>query len=238
MTKEVQKQESNAVANIDVDAFGGGGLSGADVVIPKILVMQGLSKQVTEGHAKFGDLVDSLSSQVVGNAVNAPLEFIPFLMEKQWVVFTKMNGIWKFNKFEPVTVANENKPWEEIINGVEYKNEKCFNFYSILPSDPSMPYVISFKATSQKTGRELATQMYVKNKAAGKVPPAFVMNLKGDKVTNDKGTYVVLKTEINRESTMDEIQNCLTWFKTIQSGGAKTDHSDVAPKQEEQQPQF
>lgn len=238
MTKEVTKPEETAVATVDVDAFGAGPLSSDDIVIPKLLAMQGLSNYVTEGAAKFGDFVDSLNGQVIGS-ISEPIEFIPFYLEKVWIISKKIGNKYVFQAYEPVTTANENKPWEEIINGEEWKNEKCYNFYSILPHDPSLPYVIAFKSTSAKSGRELATQMYVKNRAAGKVPPAKVMKLFGSKEEKDGNKFVVMKSAVVRDSSQEEIASCLDWFKTITSGGASVDSSDVsAPDVVKEKPQF
>lgn len=238
MTKEVAQQETNAVATMDIDAFGAGPISGQDIVIPKILAMQGLSNYVTEGVARFGDFVDSLSGEVLGS-IDKPIEFIPFFLEKMWIVSKKEGARFIFDRYEPVTVANENKPWNEVVGGVEIKNEKCYNFYCILPSDPNLPYVLAFKSTSAKAGRELATQMYVKNRAAGKVPPAKVMKLFGSKGEKEGNKYVVMKSAVVRDSTQEEVANCLTWFKTIQEGGASTDNSDVAaPDQVKEKPKF
>lgn len=224
------------LVTVDVDAFGMGDMSGQDIVIPKVLVMQGLSKFVTEGVAKFGDFVDSLTKEVLGDSEKG-LEFIPFFMEKTWLVSKKVGDRYMFDRIESCNASNENRKWEEVIGQEMFRNEKCFNFYSILPSDPSIPVIIQFKSTSSKAGKELATQMYIKNKASGLTPAGKVMKLAGNRISNDKGTYVVLSTASLRDSTQEEVGGCLDWFKTIKSGGTKTDNSDVsessAPK-----PQF
>jgi len=235
---EVTKKAEAEVMTVDVDAFGMGPMSSDDIVIPKILAMQGLSNYVTEGDARFGDYVNSLSGEVLGS-VDKPVEFIPFYLEKVWIVSIKKGDRFEFERYEPVTVANANKPWEEVVDGISIKNEKCFNFYSILPSDPALPFVIAFKGTSAKAGRELATQMYVKNRAAGKVPPAKVMKLYGTKTEKAGNKYVVMKSSVDRDSTVDEIGNCLNWYKTISAGGAKIDTGDSpAPDQVKEKPQF
>lgn len=218
-------KEVSAESSMD---FGDGGYSSQDVIIPKILVMQGLSALVMddESPAKFGDLVNNQTQGVVGNVTSDPIEFIPFHLEKVWIVSKKVGNKYEFSTIEAVTVANENRKWEEVRDGEEWKNEKSFNFYAILPSDPSIPYIIQFKGTSQRTGKELATQMYVKNKASGLMPPSKTMTLKGNKVSNDKGTYVVLKTEIARDTTPEELGNCLQWYKAVHTGKTKASTED------------
>jgi len=223
MSKQVAKKQESEVASVDVDAFGGGELSSTDIIIPKVLTMQGLSKLVTEGTAKFGDFVDSISSTVIGNYASGHIEFIPFHLEKSWIISKKMGDRFVYDRVEPWSLANDGKQWEEVINGVVYKNEKAFSFYCILPSDPSIPYIIQFKGTSIKAGKELATQMYVKNRAVGKVPPAKVMKLSGERTQNDKGIFVKLKSAVVRDSKVEEIQTCLEWFSIIKQGNVKVD---------------
>ena len=74
--------------------------------------------------------------------------------------------------------------------------------------------------------------MFVRNAAAGKVPPAFVMNLKGRKDKNDKGTFIVLETSPNRESSQEEIASAFQWYKTVNQGGVKV-HEESKEKSSE-----
>lgn len=235
---EVVKKESAEVANISMDDFGGAAISGQDIIIPKVLCMQGQSQLVGDGKAKVGDLVDSLSSQVIGGT-DKPVRFIPFFMTKTFVV-SEFNGKrYIFHHIEDCTPKNENQDWEQVINGKKYKFEKSFNFYVLLEEDMSLPYVISFKSTSSKAGRELMTQMYVKNRAAGKVPPAKIMSLNVSKESKDDSSYAVLKTAVAGDSTPEQIRACLDWFKTIHAGGVK-EHNEMendSPSPEEK-PQF
>lgn len=237
MNEVVQQETAVAVA---ADAFGSGDLSSEDIVIPKILVMQGLSKLVTDGAAKFGDFVENMSSEVIGHITDKPLEFIPFHRERLWIVSKKKGSRFEFDHIEPCNSINENKKWYDTDGKDEIKNEKAFNYYCILPSDPSIPYVIQFKSTSLKSGKELATQMYVKNKADGLLPPSKKMELWGDKVSNDKGTFAVLKWRLVGETSDDEIQNCLQWYNTINAGGTKVEEELKAssPKHTQGNDQF
>lgn len=233
---EVVESGSKEVAPVSFADFGDTEFGKDDVVIPKILLMQGLSKLVTEGKAKFGDFADSLSGAVLGS-IDEPLDFIPFYMSKTWIVSRKEGDRWQFDHIEDCTPLNENKKWEEVVDGVQYKNEKSMNFYVLLADNPTMPYLLQFKSTSLKTGKELATQMYVINKAAGLTPASKVMSLSGSRVTKDGNTFAVYKTGVSRDAENGEVSGCLEWLGTIKSGAAKVDDSDLsasaAPK-----PQF
>lgn len=229
-SKELKTQESNVPAMSMAD-WGTPQVSSKDIVIPKILCMQGLSELVTEDKAKMGDLVDSLTSEVIGNCTEG-VEIIPFHMEKIIIVSKHDGSDYQFDHIESSTPENENLPYEQETPDGKFKNEHCMNFYCLRPEDMSLPYIVSFKGMSRKSGKILATQMFVKNAAAGKIPPAFAMKLEGTKTKNDKGTFMVLKTSPVRESNQEEISSAFAWYKTVNQGGVKV-HED-APKKEGQ----
>ena len=211
----------------NLDAWGGEPLSARDVIIPKILAMQGLSDLVTEGKARFGEFVDSVTHEVLGS-IEKPIEFVPFHMEKVWIISSRKVGTdkFEFDKYEAVTPANENAyPLTEIIGDTEMKYEYAMQFYVLLPSDPSMPKVITFKSTSGRTGKVLFTQMFVRNRAAGLIPPAYIMELGGKKEKNDKGTFVVMEVKPKGKTSEALLADCLTWLNVIKQG-----KTQVAPE--------
>lgn len=212
----------------DLDAWGQSNVSSQDIVIPKIMIMQKMSEAVEREVAVEGDFIDSLSEEKLGS-IKEPLRFIPFHMNKTWIVQRMQDGDYVFEGIEEVTPANEGRQWEEMVDGVKHKYQKSYNFYVLLESDPSMPYVLSLRSTSAKTGRVLATQMYIKNRQQGKVPPAYVMELGGVKEKNNKGSYIVAKVSVGRETTPEEIQQALQWYKTVAEGKAKVHEAEENP---------
>lgn len=223
---EVVAATGNAVAASllahDLGEWGTGDISSRDLVIPKILAMQGLSELVSEGKAKLGDFVDSVSGQVLGS-IDKPVEFIPFHMDKVWIVSRKKKGESKFEfeRYEAVTPANMDLPFEAAEGDDTIKYEYTLQFYVLLPEDTSMPYVISFKSTSLRGGKVLSTQMFVRNRAAGLIPPAYIMELTGKKEKNDKGTFITMEARPKGKTPDSLLAECLNWYKVIKSGGAK-----------------
>jgi hypothetical protein len=129
--------------------------------------------------------------------------------------------------------------WEYTDNeGVLCRRDYTMTCYCLLPSDVKeglpMPYTISFRRTSMRAGKKLFTQMYIRNKQAGKVPPASVMELSAKREKNDQGTYMVLDIAPVRASSNEEIHACFELYKTIQGGSVRVDHSDL--EQEAQAP--
>lgn len=200
-------------------------LSANDLVIPKILAMQGLSNFVTEGKAKFGDFVNSITGEVLGD-MSKPLEFIPFYMTKYWAISKKVNGKFEFNSIEPCNTNNENLPWEFQVDGVEHTRQLNRAFYVLVEGQP-LPLILSFKGMSSNAGKILATQMYTINSVKKIPPPGMTMELHGRKQQNDKGTFIVLDVRVKGETPKEKVAECLNWFRTIKSTQVRHDNSDL-----------
>ena len=230
MTKAVTTTDSKEMAALELEmaeAFGDQQVSSSDIIIPKLMVMQGLSKLVIDGVAKFGDFVDNTTDEIIGN-MKEPFEIIPFHMEKLWYISKKVGDDYEFKGVEGVTAANENMPYEDVLNGEAIKRQMVRNFYCLRPSDMSLPIVVSFKGMSTKAGKQLATNMFLKNKSEGKQPPAYHIMVTGEKTQNDKGTFVTLKVARGEASTIPEMKECIKWYMTINAGKAKV-QEDAAP---------
>lgn len=216
----------------DLDAWGVTALTAKDIVIPKILPMQAMSKKVTADEAKFGDLIDSLTNEVLGDTKN-PIEFIPFFMEKVYVVMEEKDNKFTFANQVPITAKNEDQEFEAVNpeTGIKQKWYRTLNFYVLFPkqveANEAIPYLLSFRSTSARAGQKLATTMFMKNLKAGKTPASTVMELSYSKKSNDKGTFGVLDVRELRASTPEQISEAFLWVKTIKSGRTKVDHSDL-----------
>lgn len=222
MSKELATTAGTEVStDVAQDAFGQtGGIE--DIIIPKIMVMQKMSKLLEDrDELKVGDFIESLGDEKVGS-ITEPLEFIPFSMEKLWFRSKQIGNKWEFENVEAFNHSNSKRRYNETVDGETYKNELHMKFYCILPSDPSIPYAITFKGMSQKVGKALYTQMYVKNKMAGLSAAGSVMSLAGSKQENDHGSFIVFTASVGRKAEAEEVQTALMWYKTIQAGEAST----------------
>lgn len=182
-----------------------------DIQIPRILAMQGLSPQVMDGKAKFGDFLDTHSENVIGG-LDKPVDFIPLTHYSVWHEFIgdDLKGV------VPVTPENQNLPW----NDGEIRRSMVRNFYVLLPGN-SIPHIVGFKGTSARAGKALITQMNIINKTANLPPFGKVMTLHGKKESNDKGTFIVLNVKTKRAANNKELNDAYKWYKIIKSGETK-----------------
>lgn len=226
---EVKSQEANltVLSASDANLWGNDQIGSNDIIIPRILVMQGLSEFVTSGKAKFGDFVNSLSEKVVGS-IASPMEFIPFYIDKVQKVSKEVNGKYVIDHFEPLTPINEKYPWEDFKDGKKIKRENSYNVYAVLPGY-ELPVMLTFKSTSIKTGKEIATQMYAINMQTRKIAPcSSVMILSGEKKQNDKGVFTVTHAKVANDATKEQIAECARWIQIVKSGNAQ-----AAPEEDE-----
>lgn len=223
MTKEIVKKEEMALSTEITDLWKPQAVTASDIIIPKVMVMQGLSELVTEGKAMFGDFKDSLTEATLGG-VNAPFEFIPFKLEKLLYVTQRKAGTqdkFKMKEVIPLDAESEKLAWTDFEGDFEIKRTQVYNFYVINPKDTSIPYIIPFKGMSLRNGKVLNTLAFVKSFIDGSFPPANHYTLNGTKTTNDKGTFVVIDAKKGDKSTNAEIQAAALWMKTLDAGGAK-----------------
>ncbi len=235
-TKEVAiREEAGTVAAApaaDLSAWGAAPISAKDIIIPRIMLQQPMSEMVTAGDAAFGDLVESLSHVKMGD-FKKPLEVVPILMRKIFVEFDVTNGTdmknKKFLRVVPITPANENLPYEDEENGVKIMRDYVREFF-VLPVDEldagaAMPYTISFRRSSANGGKQLATQMYMKNMNAGKTPASVVVEIAAEKTTSDGNTYATLQVKPLRPAKDSYVMEAFKWLQLINQGSARVDDS-------------
>lgn len=228
--KDVVKADTTALSADVQNMWTPQEVSAKEIIIPKLMVMQGLSELVTDGKAMFGEFRDSLTGELLGG-VNKPFEFIPFHLDKVIYVTKRKAGTtdnYKFSEVITLDAESEKLPWNDTDGDDEVKRSQVYNFYCINPDDTSMPIIISFKGMSLRNGKVLNTMAFVKSFLAGSFPPANRYKLIGIKTSNDAGTFVVISTEQSDKSTNAEINSAAKWMKMLKTGEAKT-HEESSP---------
>ncbi len=219
-------------------------LSTREILISKLLAMQGLSKLVIERKAVIGEYRDSVTGELLGGIDDKePLQFIPVKKITLWTVNMMVNGKAKFYGIDPDEKQFEYRhqlpKWtEEKKDPKTGKMETFKYFYTIqvfvlLPKDLEMgnpkPYTLSFRSKSLRGGQTLVTQMHQTNANQGLSPSAFVMNLDGKMDSNDNGSFVVLGCSLGRKTTDDELQVAYDLWCTLRDSmeDFKVDNSDL-----------
>jgi hypothetical protein len=196
-------------------SWGSEDISSEDMIIPKLLVMQGLSDLVADGKATMGEFRSSLDGKKLGDE-KSPVEFVVFNTFKDWVI--SEDG--EFTQIVPVTAENQGWAYEEVINGHAIKRVKGLNFYVLLTEDiknnEAFPYVISFRSTSYTAGKKLATHL-AKLRMFKQPSAAQVFSLSTIREKNDKGTFMVLDVTPAAKATPEQLASAWQWHEVLKT---------------------
>jgi len=182
----------------------------SDLVIPKVLLMQGLSEFVSQRQAQSGDIVRSMSADKLGDD-EVPVSIIPITFRNMWLNQEKVDGKFEYRGMEGRDASNENAEWDYKIGNVQWGRTKVLELFCLLTNDlvadaarsssedddfaPNlnnvvMPHVISFRSTMFKTGKQFVSH-FNSAKMAGVEPFRYKIDLKCESTKNDKGTFFV-----------------------------------------------
>lgn len=205
----------------NLDAWGSDQVSSNDLVVPKILAAQYMSEVVKAGEVKFAELYDTSEHRVLGG-VDKPLEFIPFHSTKYWMEYTvnvSANGQRKREYRGVVGIDRTNDNWPRVSPDGTVERDRVLEFYVLRPEEIAegceLPYILSFRRSSLRAGKQLTTQMSVKNRAAGKNPAAVAMSLGVKAESNDDGEFAVMTMKPSRESTAAEQEAAFKWLNVV-----------------------
>ena len=203
-----------------------------DLVLPKLLLMQGLSRFVAEAKAVMGEIRDSLEGKRLGDR-ETPVEIIPFASFKTWIIFKKSKGKDTLDYAGTFPVNAENATWEREAtekNGDLLKRFMVINYYVLLPDEiakgEAFPYVVSFRSTSYIAGRKLETHKV--KYAAIKRPICWkTFQLSSVYTENVKGKFFVYDVTPERVTTEEELAECVKWKTIIGASNVRVDDSDM-----------
>jgi hypothetical protein len=236
MTKAVQKKQRTEVSNYNQDdmaAWGGNAFTQSDIIIPKLVLMQASSTLVADNdNLKAGDYIHSVTKEVVGNA-KKPIKIIPFYMKKFYRVTVAEGRDFVFDHMEAWDHRNDGAPNEFMHNGKAAQRQKVYQFYALLNDEP-LPFIVTMKGLSFRTGKQLANEMYLVNQMKQLPPPGRTFEL-GVEDTEFEGKKYKAFTVKDAGETPREIVTgtALQWLKTI-SAGDVVEHSDESVEAEKQ----
>jgi hypothetical protein len=246
MTQEVAKKENGAVTQYErkeSEALR------TDVLLPKILLMQGLSQWVIDRKAQQGDILRSTTAEIIGGP-DKPVDFIPLLFTNAWRMEEHVAGKFEYRGTEPRTAKTEDSPWEFEKNGAKWRRMKVVNVFALLPSDIAamdaelkkakesgempdlnktlLPVLLSFRSTSYNAGKAVVTH-FVKAQGMAKYgakPHGYTLSLGcyGDK--NDKGSFSVYDVKQGRKCSKSEFEAAEAWLDRLSTTSYQVDESD------------
>lgn len=221
------------------EGFGMENLLTEDLRLPKILLMQQMSKFCTDDgiKARAGELRESFEGRLLGDG-KTPVQIIPFYTTNTWTVKKEVNGKFEFDKIEARAAGDSKREFEERgKDGITRRNYRTLNIFCLIRNgNLSVPYMVSLQSFSFK----LAAQRFLNKgqllKAEGKAYANRVFNLTSQPVENDKGKFFAyaIETALEKgkeiETTTEELNAAYKQYKGIAtaiSAGASINMSDI-----------
>lgn len=239
---QLAEQETNAALLAE---FGPSPLQAKDLVIPYILLLNPTSKKVTNGEGAFGDFMNSLTNEKVGD-LRTSFQFVPFWMRQTWVEYDVTDPKKKkFLRVVEMTPANNKLPYEFSEKDKDGKTIPCgrddvMNFYGFLKKDlvkgGAIPLILSFRRSSYKEGKNLANKMFVHNVNQGLPWCAYTVTITAEKRSNEASTWAIptagISAELTEKTSKEHMLECLKWYKQIQTGAVKEDEDQIVGETE------
>lgn len=230
--KEIAKKEEVAsiVPAEAGQAWGATTTDSEDIIIPRAMLMQAMSEFVSDGIASVGDFVNSMDPSEVICKKGESFGAIFFGLEKKIMAFID-------DKFDHMEDYTSNYVREEVTeSGAILTRKTLMNYFFLRPEDLEagviFPYVLSFRSTSMRAGKTLAT--LIKKLEVMKKPSAarvFEITVKQEK--NEKGQWWTPVVTMGRESSTEEMNAAYQWYKTLMNSNV-TAHEDVAEDAQEE----
>jgi hypothetical protein len=220
MTTELATTPQNTTpTTTNFEGAGMEGIEKSDLVLPRVWLMQAISQFVSDERFKAGDIVNSLSEELINpDSPQGPIEIIPITQKKLWYEFEdQSDGKQKLNKIfdsgSPEAIGLTAGP----VEGTKLFYRACIQYYVVLASEPDgLPSQLNFMKTNYPTGKKLNTflvqQNMLKQPAWGKA-----YQLKAKKTTNDHGTFFVWEFGGKRDATDEEKAAAQTWHSVLQT---------------------
>jgi hypothetical protein len=214
-----------------------------DLLIPKLLVAQATSKVVQNELATVGQLVNSVTGEVVADR-GKEVEMLIISSKKSWFIYDKVTGQPEFVEELPYT--SENSHWEkerelDILDEnnkiIKKLNRQVGLTFMLLDaskaSDPSsLPFAMTCKMTQYTAGRALINHI-AQLAAIKKHPWVKSILVSTVKKSNDKNTWYVINTRSGNivdprtDSGAAIYANCKMWRDTVLSAKITVDDSDI-----------
>jgi hypothetical protein len=251
----VVEQPQSSLPQVGATPIDMQGFDRSDVIIPRILLMQGMSELVSSGEFKMGDLVNMLTNEKLGD-LKTPLEVIPVAaLPKTVVVSERAPKKQRFDyvKTQTQTEFLRDKYGEEALaknseddlmkrtqleetqeDGMIHRYDKCLNFYVLLASDvakdEAFPLVVTFRRTSYAAGKQLATH-FIKQAMLRQAPHSKTLKLAPTTDTNEEGvTYAIHQILPGRKAEAQEMAAAEQWKPFLASGKVQVQSDEVIAK--------
>lgn len=216
---EVEPAKDHSVINESITSWGAGVNLGAnEIKMPRLLLVQKMSKLVDEIGAKEGEWRDSITKELVAEL---ELDCLIFSQTNNYLVYQKEGNKKKFVRSEELTPENSGNFGE--INGEYFYHSFHYSLLVLVEAQPieaQIPYIVTLNSFSRRAALNLNTYFARLNNL--KKPSASkVISLKAKREQNDEGSWYSIDWSVKRDSTDRELAAAKGWWEGVARGQVK-----------------
>jgi len=232
---EVKNQTTEMTTSSSLDYSGNEEADASDIIVPRILLMQGTSKWVPETF-NMGEIIDSVEEKVLAKK-GATLKILPFIMKKTWEVFTQEQPpAWL--RSEKWNAANDQLDWkfeeEDPDRGtIDCFRQRNYGFYCfVLEEDGSIdefaiPSLINFRSASGfKEGKKIAS-WFARMKSMNKPGFTVTWNITTETVKESDKSYQKFIVKRGETATEEQQKAVMKWLDLFATQAQKIKDHDV-----------
>jgi hypothetical protein len=212
--KELAKTEPQDVAVYTGPTGMASNITQEDMRLPRISLIQAMSPSAQDGTHKSGDLVNTLTQEVLAS----PVILIPCFVFKnviKWRPRSEGGGII----YRTTTITDEVKRDLAWVGDQKPSATAFINAVCLVDGQGDMPLIVSFCNTSYKTGQDLATLTALKRPAW-----RYQYELTAKKTTNTKGTFHVFSVKLGKPSTPEQMKAAEELYNQVKDMSIDTDY--------------
>jgi hypothetical protein len=216
--KDIAVKTDGAVTKFDGPTGVSSNIGSEDMRLPRIALIQAMSPTAQDGTHKAGELVNSLTQEVMGQ----PVILIPSFVFKnviKWKPRAEGGGII----YRTTNITDEVKKDLAWINDQKPAATAFINAVCLVEGQGDMPLIVSFCNTSYKAGQDLATLTSLKRPAW-----AYHYELTAKKVTNTKGTFHVFNIKLGKPTTPEQQKAAAELFEQVKTMSIDTDYDGAS----------
>jgi len=217
MSKELAKKQTAEVAKYEGPTGVSGNIGSEDMRLPRIALIQAMSPTAQDGTHKAGELVNSLTQEVLGQ----PLVIVPAFVFKnviRWKSRSEGGGII----YRTTNITDDVKKDLAWVGDQKPAATAFINAVCLVDGQGDMPLIVSFCNTSYKAGQDLATLTTLK-----KPSWKYTYELSAKKVTNTKGTFHVFNVKLGKPATEEQVKAAMELYENVKNMSIDTDYENT-----------
>ena len=217
----VVEQEMQVTETFVAPEFEGQAIDMNDIAFPKLIAMQPNSETVVDGVYSAGDIINSITGEVVGG-VKKELEVYPLRYRKYYKV---EKGEKEWVRAEPITCKEDmDKAWDFEENGVLMTRRPVLEIFLMAPSVSELPFLWRIQGMSYKNiSKSFITMAFAMPQAQKKAPFIRSLLIRTEKESNEKGNFFVYKFKLGKMTDAATYALCNQWYETTKSAKIEQD---------------